>query len=87
MASKGNRLERFIANAIWRWLIRRGWIVRLNSEDQCHTIVERDGATYDVGWRPLFGVRYGHTPVYRGPGEVRWPPTRIPVTESDGGDS
>lgn len=62
-----------MALLLWRWLVRRGWAVQLNTPDQCsHVYTAEDGNRYDAGWRPYFSVRYGKQPVYRGPGEVRW---------------
>lgn len=71
------RLERCMARCMarfaWQWLVRRGWIVQLNTPDRCHNLREADdGTVYDHGWTPYFSVRYGKQPVFRGPGEVRW---------------
>lgn len=68
--------ERDLAVQAHAWLIDRGWIVQLNTPDQCtgNTRPSSDGTrTYDLGWVPFFSARYGHQPVYRGVGEARWP--------------
>jgi hypothetical protein len=66
-------VERVAAHLAHRWLVRRGWIVQLNTPDHCtHVYRDADGRLLDAGWRPFFSVRYGHQAVYRGPGEVRW---------------
>jgi hypothetical protein len=68
-----NTAERWIARAMWRVLIRRGWAVQANPPEFCsHVYKAEDGRKLDAGWRPIFSIRYGKTPVYRGPGEVRW---------------
>jgi hypothetical protein len=55
------RAERWAAGHAWRWLVRRGWMVRLNAPE-----------TFRDEWRPLYDYRTGQTPVYRAPGLVRW---------------
>jgi hypothetical protein len=62
-------LERRLAVVLHRWLVRRGWIVQMNDVDHY-----RRAGTWNeqVGWQPIFSVRYGHEPVYRGPGPYRY---------------
>lgn len=65
-------IERQVARLLHRWLVRRGWVVQVNTPSRCHDYHEEDGRLLDGGWRPLFSIRYGKTPVYRGVGEYRW---------------
>lgn len=68
-----SRIERRIVMLLWRLLVRRGWAVQLNPPELCHSrYTNEEGDILDAGWRPLFSIRFGHTPIYRGPGEVRW---------------
>lgn len=69
MVTKPIRLLDRLLIRVCRWAIRRGDLHQLNDE---HAIA-RDPA---VGWRPLFSIRHGSTPVYRlvdpsKPGQVR----------------
>jgi hypothetical protein len=68
-----SRVERAIARLAFRLLTVRGWVVRLNEPEWCSDVYEtEDGEKLDRGWQPLHSIRFGHTPVYRGVGEVRW---------------
>jgi hypothetical protein len=62
---RSNGVERAIAGWLMRGLARRGWLVHMNQPDECSNIREDARGRYDIGWRPLFSIRYGKTPVYR----------------------
>jgi hypothetical protein len=64
--------ERRLAVLAQRFLVGRGWLVQMNALDLCNDVYEaEDGTKRDRGWQPLFSVRYGRTPVYRGVGASR----------------
>jgi hypothetical protein len=66
------RIERALVRAIWRLLIWRGWIVQLNTPDQCRNVYEdAHGRRLDSGWSPYFSVRFGMTAVFREPSKER----------------
>lgn len=71
-------LERTLAVAAHRLLVRRGWIVQLNTPDQCTNPYDEIGPDGNFtgrrlirGWRPDFSARTGRIAVYRDIGEHR----------------
>lgn len=53
-----------VTRLAWWWLRTRGWAIQVNDDRACDSDPVR-------GWRPLFSIRYGQTPVYRvGPNRV-----------------
>jgi hypothetical protein len=65
LGARSTRVERAIAGWLMHRLVRRGWLVQTNPRGECSNVREDERGRYDVGWRPVFSIRYGETPVYR----------------------
>lgn len=53
-----------LARLAWKFLVARGWLWQINTPERCHHEVADGDRVLNVGWRPYYSVRYGHTPVF-----------------------